>query len=181
MRLASKLTSFFDRTIGSLAFLGCLVLGFTLLIVNYEVIARYLLNRPTAWMLEVVEYCLLYLCFLGTAWLLKEEGHLKMDIVLDRLSPRVQLWVNIATSIIGALVCLAVTWYGVKATWHLYLSGQYFAAYLKPPKYIIIAIVPIGCFLLSVQFLRRTYGFFKARGLRQMETRGYRCNQKLNR
>ena len=133
-----------------------------LLIVNYEVVARYVLNRPTPWMLEIVEYALLYIAFLGAAWLLKEDGHIKLDIVLERLNPRVQAWFNIITSIIGAIICLFITWYGVKVTWDLYHSGQYFAAFLKPPKYIIIMIVPAGCFLLFVQFLRRTYGYWRS-------------------
>ena len=158
----TKFVSFFDRTIGVLALLGALVLVFTMLIVDYEVVARYLLNRPTAWMLEVVEYALLYLCFLGATWVLKEEGHIKMDLVLNRLNPRVQVWLNIITSFIGVIICLVITWYGVKVTWGLYQSGQYYAAFLKPPKYIIVGIVPVGCFLLFIQFLRRTYGYLKS-------------------
>ena len=153
------MVSFFDRTIGLLALLGAIILVFMMVIVDYEVVARYLLNRPTAWMLEVVEYALLYLAFLGAAWVLKEEGHIKMDLVLNRLDPRAQVWLNIATSIIGAIICLVITWYGVKVAWDLYQSGQYYAAFLKPPKYIIVAIVPVGCFLLFIQFLRRAYGY----------------------
>jgi len=158
----TKFVSFFDRTIGLLAILGAIILVSTMLIVDYEVVARYLLKHPSAWMIEVVGYALLYLCFLGAAWVLKEEGHITMDLVLNRLNPRAQVWLNIITSLIGAIICLVITWYGVKVTWDHFQAGLYYFGFLKPPKCIILAIVPVGCFLLSIQFLRRTYGYFKS-------------------
>ena len=170
MKLITKLASFFDHTIGFLAFVGILFLAATLLLVNYEVVARYILNQPTPWMLEIVEYALLYICFLGTAWVLKEEGHIKMDLVLNRLNPRAQVWLNIITSFVGIIICLIITWYGITVALDLYQSGQYYAAFLKPPKYIIIGIVPVGCFLLFIQFLRITYGYLK--DLRALPAKG---------
>jgi len=163
MKIVTKFSSFFDRTIVALGMLGVFILIFLLVFTNYEVVARYLLNKPAAWSLEIIEYSLLYLTFLGAAWLLKEEAHIKMDIVLEHLRPSVQVWLNIITSAIGAISCLIVTWYGVTACWGLHQSGQYFAAYLEPPKWIIIGIVPVGTFLLFIQFLRRTYGYVKRR------------------
>jgi len=162
--MLKKFASFFDRTICFLAIVGAVILFFLMIIVDYEVVARYVLKQPSAWEIEVVGYCLLYLCFLGTAWVLKEEGHIKMDLVLNQLGLRTQFWINIITSTIGIIICLIITWYGVKVCWDHYHAGLYYFGSLKPPKYIILAIIPFGCFLLSIQFLRRTYGYFKSRG-----------------
>ena len=159
MKRVTKFTSIFERTIGSLAFLGAITLAFTMLIVVYDVIMRYVLNRPSAWVSEIVAYALLYLTFLGTAWVLKEEGHIKMDLVLNRLNPGTQVWLNIITSVIGAIICLVVTWYGIKVTWDHFQEGLYYAGALELPKFITLAIIPIGTFLLFIQFLRRSYGF----------------------
>ena len=163
MKLIKMFTSFFDRAIGVLGMLGVFILVFLLVFTNYEVVARYLLNRPLAWSLEIIEYGLLYLTFLGAVWLLRDEEHIRMDIVIERLRPSVRAWLNIITSAIAAIGCLIVTWYGVTACWGFYQKGQYFAAYLEPPKWVIVGIVPIGTFLLFIQFLRRTYGYFKRR------------------
>ena len=118
----------------------------------------------------MTEYSLLYMTFLGTAWVLKREGHVRMDLVLNRLNPTSQALANVLSSIAGAIICLVITAYGVKVCWDLYQSGQYFAAFLKPPKFIILAIVPVGCFLLFIQFLRRTYGYSK--DLRALPSKG---------
>ena len=156
MKLINKVTSGFDRAI-----VGFGVLGIILMVLTLVVFLRYFFRRAAAWSLEIIEFCLLFLAFLGATWLLKEEQHIKMDIVLERLRPKARLWLNVITSLMSAISCLIITWYGATACWGLYKSGQYFATYLEPPKYIIIAIVPFGCLLLSIQLLRRAYGFFR--------------------
>ena len=163
MKLMKMFTSFFDRAIGVLGILGVFILAFLLVFTNYEVVGRYLLNRPAAWSLEIIEYGMLYLTFLGTAWLLREDEHIKMDVVNQQLRPSVRVWINTITSAIAAISCLIITWYGIKACWGFYEKGQYFAAYLEPPKWIIVGIVPVGTFLLFIQFLRRTCGYLKSR------------------
>lgn len=163
MKPMTKFASFFDRALFGLGMLGVLVLVFLFLLTNYEVVTRYFLNRPAAWSLEIIEYGLLYLTFLGAAWLLKDEEHIRMDIVIERLKPAVQAWLNILTSAMAAICCLIVTVYGVTACWGFYEKGQFYHAYLEPPKWIIVGIVPIGTFLLFIQFLRRTWGYWVKR------------------
>ena len=158
MKLTRKLSAFFDRTIVILGVIGAVILICTMLAINYEVIMRYFLGQPNAWMLEVNEYALCYLTFLGAAWVLRDGKHIKMDLVLSRLNPRTQAWINTITSAIFAITCLLITWYGVKITLYAYEHNLYYHSWLMPPKFIIIGIVPLGSFLVSIQFLRIIYG-----------------------
>jgi TRAP-type C4-dicarboxylate transport system permease small subunit len=163
MKLIAKVTNIFDRTIDLLAILAIVLLIFTMLSVSGQVIMRYSLERSAFWIIEVNEYALLYITFLGTAWVLKREGHVKMDVVLNRLTPGTQSLLYITTSILGAIICLLLTWYGAKVTWEHFQIGYYIPTLLKPPKFLILAIIPVGSFLLFIQFLRRTYGFLRSR------------------
>ncbi|MFC2047546.1 TRAP transporter small permease, partial [Chloroflexota bacterium] len=113
------------------------------------------------WVIEVGEYGLLYMSFLGAAWVLRREGHVKMDLVLNRLKLRSQVLLNVITSILGAIVFLIVTWYSAHFTWDLFQLGYIVDAYLDPPKWPIMAIIPVGSFLFSIQFLRRSYGYLR--------------------
>ena len=169
MKLWGKMTPIFDRTVGLLALLGCLSLVFIMLIVNAEVVMRYLLNRPILWATQITEYGLLWLTFLGTAWLLRKEGHVKMDIVLSQLNPKTQSVLNIITSIIGAVACLTLAWYGTQITWQYFQEGRRELSILSFALAPIMVIIPIGAFLLFVQFLRRTYGYFLGLGARDKQ------------
>ena len=66
---------------------------------------------------------------------------------------------NIITSTVGAIVCLILTLYGARVTWEMLETSYRIATHLEPPKFIILAIIPVGSFLLFMQFLRKTYGY----------------------
>ena len=159
MKILRKLASIIDNTNYLLAALAGLLLVFLMLMVAYEVVIRYFLGLSLIWTVEITGYCLLYVTFLAAAWLLGKEGHVTMDLVLNRLNPRTQALLNTITSVIGAIICLIIVWFGVKVTWDNYQLGYVATSELRPPLFLIILIIPIGSFLLSIQFLRRAYGY----------------------
>ena len=172
MNLVTKSTAIFDRIIGFLALLAAFVLVFMMLIVGTEVVSRYFLGSPIRWVVEITEYLLLFMTFLATAWVLRKEGHVKVDLVLNLLKPGAQPIVNIITSIICALMWLLLTCYGVKVVVDHIQIGYHMSTRLAPPAPLIIFIIPIGSFLLSIQFLRRAYGFLESWRLHQAKKEG---------
>jgi TRAP-type C4-dicarboxylate transport system permease small subunit len=153
----------FDRLNSVLAVIGATLLILVMLSVCYAVVIRYFFNLNTPGMFEIWEYSLLYITMLGAAWLLRKEGHVSMDIVISRLRPRAQAMLNTITSILGIIMFLALTWYGTLATWRLFQAGTRIPGDLYPPQGAIVIIIPIGSFLLLVQFMRRAHGYIKKR------------------
>ncbi len=170
MKAVTKVASTFDRALTILVIVAGILLAFAWLSVVLEVVMRYFLNRPQVWVVEISEYILVWLTFLGAAWLLKEEGHVKMDLLLTRLNPRMQSLLNLITSSWCILIWLALTWYSGQVFWHSLRDGLITQTGLELPRAPIYAIIPIGSFLLFIQFLRRTYGFLE----------GWRASPKLN-
>lgn len=163
MSLLRKVTRIFDSAVGVLAFCAAVLLVFTMLGVSTDVSSRYFLNRPIPWLPEVTEYSLLYLTFLGATWVLIKHGHIKMDIVLNRLNPGVQHLLNGITSIICAVLCLVIAWYSAESTLENFRIGYFLPTELKPPKFIVLAIIPVGSFLLFIQFLREANRYLRHR------------------
>lgn len=159
MKALTKIISFFDRVIDIFAFLAALLLLFMMLSVTFDVFMRFFFNRPQAWTIEFAGYSLLYITFLGTAWVLKKEGHVIIDIILDRLNPRNQNLFNIIISVIGMVISLILVWYGTLVTLDHFRRGVYFYTVLETPTAPILAIIPVGSFLLFIQFARRTYSY----------------------
>ncbi len=161
MKLWRKAANIFDGIIRLFAVIAAVILVLVMSIILYEIVMRYFLNRPTVWVLEYSELSLVVITFLGTTWLLKEGWHTKMDIVLTRFTPRTQTVVNVITSIMSAIVFLIVAWYGAEATRVTFMAGATSSSTLAIPQYPILLIIPVGSFLLFIQFLRRAYGFLK--------------------
>ncbi len=159
MKTLKKLGAIFDSANSVLAVLAGVVIVSLMLIITYEVIIRYFLNRSLVWSVEITGYSLLYVTFLAAAWLLRSEGHVRMDLLIERLNPRAQALMNTLTSIMGVAICLTILIFGVKVSWESYQLGYFMSSEMRPPQYLILIIIPIGMLMLSVQFARRSYGY----------------------
>ena len=156
-----KAAATYDRVVSWMAALGAALIVVAMLIVTLEVVMRYFLNRPQIWVKESSEYILVWVIFLAAAWVLKEEGHVKVEIVTDRLNSRVQAILGIITSIIGAAVCILIVIYGAQVISEYVDEGVHIPSMLEPLKAPLAIIIPIGSFLLFIQFLRRSYSCLK--------------------
>jgi C4-dicarboxylate transporter DctQ subunit len=158
-----KLMTLFDRVVDGMIFLAGVILVFIMLSVCMEVVLRYFLNRPQMWVTEVTEVLLLYITFLGTTWLLRQEGHVKVDIILNRLKPKTLALLGIFSSAIGIFVSITLTVSGFQLTWDYVQRGIYTPTAMEIPVSIIIVIIPVGSLMLLVQFIRR--GWLHVAGL----------------
>lgn len=152
-----KAGSLFDWLMSFLMVLGALILAFLLVAVCWDVFARALFGRPLTWVLEFTEYGLLYITFLCAAWVLKNDAHVVTDLVLVALSPQKRALLNFATSILGAIVCLLLAWFGWEVSWAKLKSGAYQPTEMEPPDFPLFVIISIGSLLLFIQFMRRAY------------------------
>jgi TRAP-type C4-dicarboxylate transport system permease small subunit len=137
---------------------------FMILSVFAEVFVRLLFGFSIQWVVEINEYLIFYMTFLGTAWLLRREGHVKVDILLNVLPPRGQDALNAITSIICAVLCLVVTYYSTVTTIDLFQRHIRSLTLMATPMGYLIGIIPIGCFSLFIQFLRKTCKYIQGTG-----------------
>jgi C4-dicarboxylate transporter, DctQ subunit len=135
-----------------------LVVGLTF-IVGADITLRYLFNRPLGWVKEVSEYILVGLGFLAAAWILKDDGHVRMDLILTKVGPRTQAMMNLITSAFSPIVVLIITVFSLRVTIDFYQTKMVTPTVLEPPKWILMTPIVAGCFLLVIQFLRRTYAY----------------------
>ncbi len=149
----------FDGISNLLAVLGAVLIISMMLLIVMDVGMRYFLGRPQQYVLEIVVYSLLYITFLGTTWVLKRDRHVRLTLVVDRLKPRARALLNITTSTLSAIMCLIIAWYGTLVTWDNFRRGIFLDTALEPSKYLILLIIPIGSFLLFIQFARNSYGY----------------------
>ena len=133
--------------------LGGILIILLMLIVTLEVCLRYFFNAPTIWASETAGYMQLYFAFLVAAWVLKRGAHVKMDLLLNRLSPRKAAIVNAVTSLIGAAVFVIIAYYSASHTIYVFNTDYRTTTLMRVPQYAITLIIPVGSFLLFIEFL----------------------------
>jgi TRAP-type C4-dicarboxylate transport system permease small subunit len=159
MKFLARLGRLFDYlNIAMVVISAILLIGLTF-IVGADITLRYLFNKPLGWVKEVSEYTLVGLGFLVAAWILKDDAHVKMDLVLNKVGSRTQTMMNIITSGISTIVVLITTWFTLRVIVDFYRTKLVAPTVLEPPKWILLTPIFVGCFLLAIQFIRRTYGF----------------------
>lgn len=145
----------FERVLDGFSFLSGSVLIFMSISINIEVIMRYCFNRPTSWAVDFNGYALIYMTFLSAAWVLKKDGHVKIEILLDYLPKKVQRILNVITSAIGASLSAIFTWYSLQIMLEALRQKEMFVESVIVPRWPILMVMPIGAFLLVLQFIRR--------------------------
>lgn len=133
--------------------------------VGLEVGMRYFLGTPTRWVVEFSEYALLWLAFLSGAWILREEGHVRVELLTELLSPRWQRWMHSATSLLGAAVCAVYCWVSTSYVAEIRASGEILFKSMPIEKWLVMAVMPPGLALLAIQFVRRAFRPPPAAGL----------------
>ena len=152
----SRAGRIFDRILDITLVIACILVAFMTFSICYDVVMRYFFNRPQIWVDEFSGHILLYVPFLAGAYLLKREGHVSMDFVVGRFSKKTQTLINAVTSVIAILICLVVAWFTGAVAVNMFQTGFLTQTVLRLPEWPIMGIIPLGFFLLFLQFIRRT-------------------------
>jgi len=149
----------FHRLNMILFYSAAVLLGALVFMVGADIVFRSLFNSPLGWVKEISEYIILSLPFLLASWILEVEGHIKMDLLIDKLSLRAQSGVNAITYAAGAVVVLVLCAFSLRVTLDFYRTHHFTASLLKLPKCIFTAIIFLGFAMLFVQLVRKIIGF----------------------
>ena len=151
---------FFDRLLNLMFSIAS---GITLVIffsVCTELFMRNFFDRPQIWSVEVTEYAMLYITFLGAAWLLREEGHVSLDILDVVLKPRARALLNAITSFLGIILFAVLTYFSTWTTWLHYRQGLRTFSAMELLKWPFLLVIAFGSLLLFIQFIRRTHKYW---------------------
>lgn len=159
-KLIDRFHKLFDHIVDYAAFISGIVLGLVTLLVCTDIVMRYFLNKPIQGALESSEYGLLFLTLLAATWLVRKNKHVRMELLVHRLKPTTQAYVNGITSVLCVLICGIVAYYGVVVVLDRYQTGHRLTTTLEPLSYPLMSIIPLCFFLLVIQFIISAYGYF---------------------
>ena len=140
-----------------MAVVAGLIFLFIMLLVCYDVIMRYVFKNPTGWSLEVCEYLLVYLTFLGSPWLLREGGHVNVDFLFYFIPPSMVPKFKIATGFVATIALFILFIFSTSATLELYERGVTEIKILTIPRWFLFWVIPLGTFFLSLEAFRQFF------------------------
>ena len=161
MKALRKAEIIFDKIIDCMLMAAAVIIVLDALAVSMDVILRKVIGFTWAPLYEFITYSLLWMTFLGTTAIMRMNGHVKMDSLTSQLSPKTEALLNCISH--GACVLLAgiMLFYTLKLTITDYQTNFILASILNPPKWPIEIIIPSGFFMLFVQLIRNSLGYFR--------------------
>ena len=144
-------------------FLIGLLGAMAMLIGLVQVIGRYVAPRyAISWAEEVIVYLIVWGIMLAASQLVRTDGHVRPDLVLRAVSPRIQRWMEVINCVAAIAFCAGLAWYGwsiVVTSWQL---DERSLSDLQFPMWLYSAAVPTGALLMTGRYLIRLYRYLFA-------------------
>lgn len=149
-----RLLFLFEGLNARLSFLGSIWIATLMVLITVDVVGRAFLSITVYGVPEIVKVSIVGLVWLQMAYTLQIGGHLQSRLVLDRLSPRLRMALELFGFFLGSIVFILIvysSWNGMMNAWEI---GAYEGEHpVRVPTAPIFTIVVIGAALTAIQFV----------------------------
>ena len=132
---------------------GLLMVGM-MVTIFLDVVLRNLGYQSSAHFFTFTEYALLIVPCLGAPWLVREKGHVYVEILLMVLKPRRQVALRYVIGVICVAVCLVLAWYGFEVAVRDFNLNEKDVRSLDMPRWMVVGFIPLSFAMMALEFLR---------------------------
>ncbi len=149
------------RTLGSAynrveeVLLVCLVVGM-LALGFLQVLFRNLISVGIVWIDPLVRHLVLWIALLGASIATREDRHISIDLLSERVSPIYYSYVQGAVQLFSAVVCFLLVHPAVRFVQNDYVAGKTLAFGI--PLWLAQAVMPAMMLVMGVRFLLQGSG-----------------------
>ncbi|MGB0935851.1 MAG: TRAP transporter small permease subunit [Colwellia sp.] len=120
-----------------------------------DVIMRYFFNDVSIAMQELEWHLFGAMFMFGLAYTLKEDAHVRVDIVYDRMSAAKKAWVNILGSLFLALpITLFILYFSIDYTFDAFEMGEGSPdPGGLPYRWVVRSVIPLSCIFLTLSIV----------------------------
>ena len=144
----------YNWLVNAMAWLAAFLMAGMVVSICVDVIVRNLGFQSSAHLFTFTEYALLMVPCLGAPWLVREKGHVYVEIFLMSVGERFRRVMTFAVGVGCVLVCGLIAWYGFDVTWTNYVRSDVDVRSMDMPRWMVVIFIPIGFLMMGIEFLR---------------------------
>lgn len=122
-------------------------------IIVFEVVARYVFLSPTVWGEEMSRFLQIWATYLAAAYVLHKRKLIAIDVVVNKLAPRLQKIFESSALLVIMVFCLVACVYGIDIAAESIRVGRATSTMLAVPSWMTEIAIPIGFGLMFFQAL----------------------------
>jgi TRAP-type C4-dicarboxylate transport system permease small subunit len=150
-----SLSRAYARFLDALGAATGLLIALGTLLIAVDVAMRNLWQTGLPWIGDVIEYGMYATTFIAAPWVLRHGAHVRVDIIVTSVPTPVGRAMEILADLGGLTVSVLLLCYSLVATEASYAHGSLIMKSLIFPEWWVLAVMPVSCLLLSVEFLLR--------------------------
>jgi TRAP-type C4-dicarboxylate transport system permease small subunit len=151
----ARLAELYGRLLDAMLVVTCVLLFAMTFLIGLDVLLRNVGLGGIPPSNELSEYALYLMTILAAPGLLRRGQHIRIDIVLRMLPPRVGWVLEWLGDIVGFICCLFFVVFALKVTWASYAGGSLSIKTLVMPEWWIFAPMPVCFLMLAAEFVFR--------------------------
>lgn len=146
-------------------YLSGVIIFILMVLVTVSVVSRYFFQHPLVFGEEYSGYLMVFCVYLGASYALREDAHVRVDVVIIRLTEKSQLILRVITSCLSVIYGGLLTWKTVELVIYYRETNAQAMSILETPTWIPAIIVPVGMAILTLQMIMDT-----AKAVRKLAT-----------
>ncbi len=165
-----KATSFataIDRLTVALRVLAQIALAVMTVTICYDAVMRYVFAAPTLWSLEINTILVLFVTVIPAGEVMKSGMQLRVTFFTDRMSKRVQKFLESLAAFGGVLFCGFMVWKGWVMAVHAFEHGERMSTAIGTPFVVPYMFIPIGFGVMGLQYVLRLVRAFTGAAVRE--------------
>jgi TRAP-type C4-dicarboxylate transport system permease small subunit len=148
----------YDVILYGMAFIAAAMLVWLMVSVVASVLMRNAGMQPWAWLFTSAEYAILYMTMLGAPWLVREKGHVHIELVTAALPARARRIVSRMVALLCVLVSVILAWKGAELFLTNIARGDFDVRAYFFPRWMLTISFPIAFTLMAIEFSRFVFG-----------------------
>ena len=116
----------------------------------FDVLSRAVTNQSVGWGTDLTEMFMYLLTYVAAGYVARQGGHVRVDLVIERLTPRVNRRLSVLTTLLALFFALLLTTQGWSAWLGAIASGKATSS-VHIPQFWFAVVIPIGSFILALE------------------------------
>lgn len=125
------------------------------LLVFISVFSRWFFGYSVSVIEEAVRYLIVWVVFIGASLTLRNDKHVIVDVLIQRLPNKIRLYLQTIAFILGLVFSIFLLIKGIELVAHSYKVGERSTSVWHFPMFIPKLALPIGALLLIFRFFEK--------------------------
>jgi TRAP-type C4-dicarboxylate transport system permease small subunit len=124
-----------------------------LIVLTYQVAARYLFGISYAWIDELSRYSLIWFAYLSAVYAVIQNAHIKIDLFLKVWPKKIRNYIKHLSNLIFFVYCIAVVYFSAEWLYGLNRTGT-ISMGTGIPMALFSLIIPLSHVLMAIRLIQ---------------------------